>query len=189
MLPQPDFFQGLTAVESLVAVDLDADGLKDLILPHSRNEPSLGANFRTGRYMQVLMNRGGGRFVAETASRMGDQSATVPEQSAFYGQPLSNATRGRVSAVDVNGDGFPDLVMTSPFFISSEAPLVYLNEPGSERYRLLLGGHGQRGRKRGDHRYRGHGKRLPTCGPIDLPDEPDDRRVHQPSQRERHHAD
>src|SRR5262249_45021874 len=36
----------------------------------------------------------------------------------------------------VNGDGFPDLVITSPFFISPEAPLVYFND-GTGHFRTI----------------------------------------------------
>ena len=76
-LPQPDFNLAFTVVESLTVTDIDADGLKDIVLAHRRRESTdISVVPFTGRYIQILINQGGGQFVDEAPARMGDQSAT-----------------------------------------------------------------------------------------------------------------
>ncbi len=87
----------------------------------------------TGRYIQVLINRGGTSFGDETLASMGDQSATTPERDAD-GEPLHNAATPRMH--DVNRDGCADLVMWRNVQVRTESPLVYLND-GSARFRAL----------------------------------------------------
>ena len=118
LLPPPAFNGGLTYVADVGVIDLDGDGLKDLILPHSRFDYTL-------RYVQVLMNRGGGQFVDDTLVRMGDQSATTTPTS------VDGRLAGEVNnlyVTDVDNDGSPDLVLNSRWTnIRRESPLVYLN--------------------------------------------------------------
>ena len=87
----------------------------------------------TGRYVQVLVNRGGTSFVDETPARMGDQSATTPERDPD-GDPLNNAAQPRMH--DVNRDGCPDLVMLGGGRVRTESPLVYRND-GSGRFQAM----------------------------------------------------
>lgn len=133
LLPQPNVDQGFTAVNALTATDVDGDGRKDLILTHSGRARSVAA--ATGRYLQVLMNRGGGQFVDETLVRMGDQSATIPDQSTLYSRSLINAVFA-MFVTDVDRDGAPDLVTRSFWPIGAEAPLVHLNNGRGQFYAM-----------------------------------------------------
>ena len=133
-LPHPAFYDGYTSVPSLTHFDVNADGFQDLLLMHERNGDTLPDVIEhTGRYVQVLVNRGGTSFVDETPARMGDQSATTPERDS-NGDPLHNVSTRPPRMHDVDRDGCADLVMWRVnAFVSAESPLVYLND-GSGRF-------------------------------------------------------
>jgi hypothetical protein len=120
LLPPPNFNGGFTQSLAVAVLDLDGDGLQDLILAHTRND-------YISRYLQVLMNRGPGRFVDDTVVRIGDQSLTTPLLNV-RGEPLRNKI-DHVFLRDVDNDGTLDLVFNSrpPASIRPEAPLVHLN--------------------------------------------------------------
>jgi len=133
LLPQPDFYGGHTAVRSIAVGDIDGDGHSDLVLAHARNDdvggspPDPGDDF-TGRYIQVLLNRDGtGQFTDETATRMGDQSATLVSQ---YNVPAE------MQLYDIDLDGDPDLITANADKISEASPLVYLND-GTGKFTVL----------------------------------------------------
>ena len=108
-LPHPAFYDGYTSVPALTHFDVNGDGFQDLLLVHERNGDTLpDVLWHTGRYIQVLVNRGGTSFGDETPTRMGDQSATTPERDAD-GNPLWNIADPRMH--DVDRDGCADLVM------------------------------------------------------------------------------
>ena len=118
VLPLPDYFEGFTSVPWLTSADLDEDGLLDLVLVHQRND---GTNLRgepfTGRFVQVLVNRGSFEFADETAAWLGNQRATAaPEQDSM----------ARIKYVDVNGDGCEDFAMSGAGATGRAAPPVYL---------------------------------------------------------------
>ena len=130
-LPHPAFYEGYTSVQRLTHFDVNRDGFQDLLLLHDRNDETFpNVIYFTGRYIQVLINRGGTSFDDETAARMGDQSATTPERDP-EGEPLHNAATPRMH--DVDGDGCADLVMWGNPNVRTESPLVYLND-GSGRF-------------------------------------------------------
>ena len=125
-LPHPAFYEGYTSVQALTHFDVNNDGFQDLLLLHNRNDDTLPNVIPfTGRYIQVLINRGGTSFGDETPTRMGDQSATTPERDAD-GEPLHNAATPRMH--DVDRDGCADLVMWGNPNVRTESPLVYLND-------------------------------------------------------------
>ena len=136
-LPHPAFYDGYTSVPSLTHFDVNADGFQDLLLMHERNGDTLPDVIEhTGRYVQVLVNRGGTSFVDETPARMGDQSATTPERDS-NGDPLHNVSTRPPRMHDVDRDGCADLAMWRVnAFVSAESPLVYLND-GSGRFRAV----------------------------------------------------
>ena len=90
----------------------------------------------TGRYVQILINRGGRQFVDDTLARMGDQSATAAPRSPLYAPNLLRNQVYRVFAVDVDGDGTTDLAMNAAAPIGWESPLVHLND-GTGLFRVM----------------------------------------------------
>ncbi len=136
-LPHPAFYDGYTSVPSLTHFDVNADGFQDLLLMHERNGDTLPDVIEhTGRYVQVLVNRGGTSFVDETPARMGDQSATTPERDS-NGDPLHNVSTRMPRMHDVDRDGCADLVMWRVNAnVRTESPLVYQND-GSGRFQAM----------------------------------------------------
>ncbi len=134
-LPHPAFYDGYTSVQTLTHFDVNGDGFQDLLLLHERNGDTYpNVAWHTGRYIQVLVNRGGRSFDDETPARMGDQSATTPERGPD-GEPLYNVATPTMH--DVDRDGCADLVMwDSPNNVRAESPLAYLND-GSGRFRAM----------------------------------------------------
>ena len=134
-LPRPSFNAGYTRVSWLTHFDVNEDGFQDLLLVHRRlYEGPTNEIPDTGRYIQVLMNRGGTSFGDETTTWMGDQSATTPEHDA-EGNELYNEAAPRMH--DIDRDGCADLVMSrSHANVQTESPLVYRND-GSGRFRAM----------------------------------------------------
>ena len=134
-LPHPDFNDGYTQVYGLTHFDVNGDGLQDLLLVHQRNDDGPPNVLPwTGRYVQVLVNRGGMLFDDETSVWMGDQSATTPQRRSD-GDPLSSFAEPRMH--DVDRDGCQDLVMSaSGAPVRTESPLVYRND-GTGRFEAL----------------------------------------------------
>ena len=132
-LSHPAFADGYTSVPALTHFDVNGDGLQDLLLPHRRNDDGPADVIPwTGRYIQVLINRGGTSFDDETTRWIGDQSATTPERDGA-GDLLYND--GVPSMYDVDRDGCADLVMSGAV-MRTDSPLVYRND-GSGRFRAM----------------------------------------------------
>ena len=144
-LPHPAFNDGYTAVNALTHFDVNTDGLPDLLLVHHRNDDGPPDVVPwTGRYVQVLVNRGTPTSVLrrrrslsfgdETPTWMGDQSATVPQRNSD-GVELTNYAEPRMH--DVDRDGCLDLVMSSSQEeVGRDAPLVYRNN-GSGQFEAM----------------------------------------------------
>ena len=134
-LPRPPLNEGYTRVSWLTHFDVDADGFQDLLLTHRRlYEGPTNEIPDTGRYIQVLINRGGTSFSDETPTWMGDQSATTPERDA-EGNELFNDGAPRMH--DVDRDGCADLVMSRGHApVRNQSPLVYRND-GSSRFQAM----------------------------------------------------
>ena len=132
-LPHPAFNDGYTQVTGQTHFDVDGDGFQDLLLAHVRNDAALPGIPYTGRYIQVLLNRGGVSFGDETTAWMGDQGATTPERNP-EGDPLYNA--GMPGMYDIDRDGCADLVMSRGNLVRAESPLVYRND-GSGRFQAM----------------------------------------------------
>ena len=127
-LPRPAFNDGYTSVRGQTDFDFDGDGFQDLLMVHPRNNDALSNIPFTGRYIQVLVNRGGTSFADETTTWMGDQSATTQERTQD-GYRLYNNAEPRMH--DVDHDGCPDLIMSrSPGWVRTDSPLVYRNAGG-----------------------------------------------------------
>ena len=133
-LPNPAFNRGYTVVDGLAHFDVNADGFQDLLLMHQRNDEALPNVLPfTGRYLQVLINRGGRSFSDETPAWMGEQTATTPERGVD-GEPLNNVALPHLH--DVDRDGCVDLVMARSLAVRVESPLVYRND-GSGRFQAM----------------------------------------------------
>ena len=133
-LPRPAFNEGFTSVRGQTHFDVDGDRFQDLLTVHTRNDDALPNVLPfTGRYVQVLVNRGGTSFGDGTRARMGDQSATTAERNPD-GDPLNNHAEPRMH--DVDRDGCPDLVMVPGRDVRTESPLAYRND-GSGRFRAM----------------------------------------------------
>lgn len=117
------------AVIDIDAVDLNGDGLNDLVMAITRGgDGSTGPYYGTG-YIQILMNRGGGQFVDETAGRYAAQVANAPGSWWKY-----------VRVTDFNKDGAPDLLLTGAgmgAFLYNQAARVLLND-GTGRFSEAL---------------------------------------------------
>lgn len=101
-------------VIGIETMNLNGDALPDLVL--SVTNGGSHADFYKVPYIQFLVNDGNGRFHDETAARM-PQATTPLSSTSWY---LS------VTPVDVNGDGFQDLVADgSDAFADSR---VFLND-------------------------------------------------------------
>lgn len=89
-LPVGLFGEKNTSTYSILPVDLDRDGLRDLILDQVESR-----NF-SGTRVQVLMNKGGGLFVDETNNRIPGQTGVGSPGYGLY-------------SVDIDGDGALDI--------------------------------------------------------------------------------
>ena len=144
-LPRPAFNDGYTSVSGQTHFDVNGDGSQDLLLVHTRNDDGPpGVIPFTGRYIQVLVNRGTPSrvllrsgpmsFGDETDTWMGDQSATTAEIDPD-GENLYNDAEPRM--YDVDRDGCLDLVMwRSQEEVGPDAPLVYRNN-GSGQFEAM----------------------------------------------------
>jgi Ca2+-binding RTX toxin-like protein len=92
------------------AVDVNGDGRIDIVANYATNF------YTEGGRVQILINRGGGVFLDETALRIADFRTS----NTFWTY--------RVNMVDVNGDGFVDMLMSQ----GDQTP-IYLND-GSGRF-------------------------------------------------------
>ena len=144
-LARPRFAEGYTVIGGQTHFDVNDDGFPDLLLSHTRNDdgpPDVVA--WTGRYVQVLVNRGTPSYVLrrrraltfgdETRTWMGGQGTTSPERNAA-GEPLHNGAAPRMH--DVDGDGCADLVLVRGGHpVGAESPLIYRNN-GSGQFRAV----------------------------------------------------
>ena len=126
-LPHPRFARAYTHVPGLTHFDVNSDGFEDLLLLHQRNdEVDLeGWLDWTGRYIQVLVNRGDLTFADETRTRMGNQARSRPQR-----HPDRSLLQGEATPAmhDINRDGCPELVMTNTMApVTRRTPVAYRN--------------------------------------------------------------
>ncbi len=116
-LPRPGGFTEV--VVGIETIDLNGDALPDLML--SVTNDGTHEEFYKLPYIQLLVNDGNGRFHDETALRL-PQSKTVGSTTGWY----HSAT-----AVDVNGDGFQDIIADA----NGLGSRVYMND-GTGKFSL-----------------------------------------------------
>lgn len=117
-LPRPGAFS--ETVIGIETIDLNGDALPDLML--SMTNDGTHDEFYKLPYLQLLVNEGNGRFRDETDLRL-PQSKTPGVDTAWY---LS------ATAVDVDGDGFQDIVVDG---VNAGTSRVYMND-GSGKFTL-----------------------------------------------------
>ena len=134
-LPHARFYRGFTAVKGMTDLDINGDGLQDILLNHSRNDLSTdsetGVLAFTGRYIQVLVNRrvplpgGGVWFGDETDTWIKGQEATTGQRYPD-GTDLNNG--GALVMRDLDRDGCADLLMSDTGGpLRKESPIAYRN--------------------------------------------------------------
>ncbi len=113
-LPVGRYGAGATKFNYCILYDVNRDGRLDIVFSVTRHTP-----YYVGRHLQVIMNRGGGSFVDESATRV--VGADWLDQA--HGE-------GSLHIVDVNNDGLADLVHSGGDTNSNhETPslAIYLN--------------------------------------------------------------
>jgi len=114
------------SVMQVTPIDLNGDNLVDLAVTVTNSGAVGSADFYTRGYIQLLVNDGGGQFHDETQSRLPQSTA-----SPAAGQPLS--WYKFVYWVDVNGDGFKDLVAAPDTGKTVSGTKIFLND-GTGRF-------------------------------------------------------
>jgi hypothetical protein len=97
-LPRSGFTQ--ETVIGIETIDLNGDARPDLVL--SVTNDGAREDFYKVPYIQLLVNDGNGHFHDETAARLPPQSQAISGDSANWYKS--------VTPIDLNGDGFQDLV-------------------------------------------------------------------------------
>ncbi|MEM7222343.1 MAG: FG-GAP-like repeat-containing protein [Pseudomonadota bacterium] len=142
-LPIPDFNNGFAIAQQIAQMDFNNDGLQDLLLVHSRQilagqfgqepNPELDG---TGRFIQALVNQGGGNFVDESFARFGDQANTTSPLTQDGFLNINRPFSGTDFLVDINRDGFDDIVIQTSQPDAATNPILYLND-GAGRFEAL----------------------------------------------------
>jgi hypothetical protein len=124
-LPLPDFYFGFTAVKDILGFDINKDGLKDLVITHTRNDDVTGPLTEpawSGTYFQVLIQASPLNFVDKTSEYIKDQS----EWSNFT-KNLNQHAIGTYN-FDLDNNGFDDLVINYGGWKDNQnSPNVLLN--------------------------------------------------------------
>ena len=130
-LPNPNFYYGYTSVQGVDSFDINRDGLKDLVLLHTRNDDVSGPLVETawtGSFFQILLQTADGQFSDKTEIYLPDQSA--------WSATTNQAAKG-ITHADLNGDGWNDLVIDYAGYKSNaQLPVYFLNQGGT---RLTVG--------------------------------------------------
>lgn len=106
-----------TKHNSMTLADINDDGRLDILIGQTRAEP-----YYSGRSVQLLVNRGNGEFVDETTLRLAE--ANRPEAQG----------EGLVEVLDVNGDGYPDIVDGAGGIGNTVADIAIMVNDGSGHF-------------------------------------------------------
>jgi hypothetical protein len=124
-LPNPDFYYGYTSVQSVDCFDVNRDGLKDLVVLHTRNDDVSGSLVEpawTGSFFQILLQTSDGHFLDQTQTYLINQSP--------WSSTTSQHARG-ITHADLNNDGWNDLLVDyAGYRKNTQLPLYFLNQGG-----------------------------------------------------------
>ena len=99
--------------------DFDLDGDEDLVILHTRFDPYYGGN-----YLQFVTNLGDRSFIDETTSWFG----AVPNSPETFMERLRWTDFWQV--LDINGDGYLDIVGHSPEWENDRELILFVNNNG-----------------------------------------------------------
>lgn len=105
--------------EDIEPMDINGDGLKDLIVIGTQGKP-----FYDGWFVQILLNQGGKNFVDMTSTYL------VPADSwgGEHGVATQSPWAMWVNVIDFNHDGFSDFAVEYNGPVADSTPFVYLND-------------------------------------------------------------
>jgi hypothetical protein len=129
-LPLPGIFSNTHVDRDVQRIDVNQDGLPDLVLVGTQ-----GAPHYDGWFLQILVNQGNRQFVDETAVRVAQGEAS----GGIDGVPTNTRAGWSVRVLDFNHDGAPDFSMefVGPGNLSPAQPLVWLND-GTGHFSTLM---------------------------------------------------
>jgi hypothetical protein len=124
-LPAPAIFTNNHYDTDVQRIDVNQDGLQDLVLVGGQN-----TGLSSGWFVQILVNHGDKRFIDETADRVAPGDAGGGTEGVSTDAPQA----GWVRVLDFNQDGAPDFsVEVSPngplqLPLPLSQPLIWLND-------------------------------------------------------------
>jgi len=119
------------AVMAVTPIDLNGDNLIDLAVAVTNGGPAGTPDFYTVGYIQLLINDGNGKFHDETQIRL-PQSAASPTTSVplYWYKTLQ--------AVDVNGDGFKDMIAGVDTGGAGQGSRIFINDGAGKFTKLSV---------------------------------------------------
>lgn len=132
-LPLPGIFGNTHIDLDVQPIDVNQDGLPDLVLVGTQ-----GAPFYDGWFVQILVNKGNRQFVDETALRLAPGEVSGGREGLTANAPWPIWVRG----LDFNQDGALDFTVDFQghgFTYSQDLPLVWINDGAGHFSALKVG--------------------------------------------------
>ncbi|MET3665531.1 FG-GAP-like repeat-containing protein [Caulobacter sp. 1776] len=119
------------AVMAVTPMDLNGDNLVDLAVSVTNGGPVGTPDFYTVAYIQLLINDGDGKFHDETQARLPQTAASPTASVPLYWYKT-------LQAVDVNGDGFKDMVVGVDTGGAGQGSRIFINDGAGKFTRLSV---------------------------------------------------
>jgi hypothetical protein len=127
-LPHPEFNSGFTRGMSIATADINNDGMIDIVIAHREHRlfiPGKPDERSAGNFLQILRQESDGSFTDSTNQYIGDQHEWSKENL-----PYTNEVRD-MDFVDLNNDGWDDLLINYWSNFNILGPTILLNQNGS----------------------------------------------------------